>query len=48
VKIVEIIEGGCRETVGRSLTFTRSTDTILIVGTEGNRSRTMPGRCAGS
>jgi LPS export ABC transporter protein LptC len=48
VKIVEIIEGGCRETIGRSLTFTRSTDTILIVGTEGNRSRTMPGRCAGS
>lgn len=48
VKIVEIIEGGCRETVGRSLTFTRSTDTILIVGTEGNRSRTTPGRCAGS
>jgi lipopolysaccharide transport protein LptA len=48
VKILEIIEGGCRETLGASLTFIRSTDTISVVGTEGNRSRTMPGRCAGS
>jgi lipopolysaccharide transport protein LptA len=48
VKILEIVEGGCRETLGASLTFIRSTDTISVVGTEGNRSRTMPGRCAGS
>ena len=48
VKILEIVEGGCRETVGASLTFTRSTDTISVVGTEGNRSRTMPGSCAGA
>jgi lipopolysaccharide transport protein LptA len=48
VKILEIVEGGCRETRGASLTFIRSTDTISVVGTEGNRSRTMPGRCAGS
>jgi lipopolysaccharide export system protein LptA len=48
VKILEIVEGGCRETLGASLTFIRSTDTITVVGTEGNRSRTMPGRCAGS
>lgn len=45
VKVLEIVEDGCRETVGVSLTFTRSTDTINVVGTEGNRSRTMPGRC---
>ena len=48
VKILEIVEGGCRETLGASLTFIRSTDTISVVGTEGNRSRTMPGRCAES
>lgn len=46
VKIEEIIEGGCRETSGASLTFLRSTDTITVVGTEGNRSRTMPRPCA--
>jgi lipopolysaccharide transport protein LptA len=46
VKILETVEGGCRETLGAALTFTRSTDTISVVGTEGNRSRTMPGRCA--
>jgi len=48
VKILEIVDGGCRETLGASLTFIRSTDTISVVGTEGNRSRTMPGRCVGS
>jgi lipopolysaccharide transport protein LptA len=48
VKVLEIVDGGCRETVGASLTFIRSTDTISVVGTEGNRSRTMPGRCAGT
>ncbi len=48
VKILETVEGGCRETLGASLTFTRSTDTISVVGTEGNRSRTMPGSCAGT
>ncbi len=46
VKILETVEGGCRETRGAALTFIRSTDTISVVGTEGNRSRTMPGRCA--
>lgn len=46
VKILETVEGGCRETLGAALTFVRSTDTISVVGTEGNRSRTMPGRCA--
>jgi lipopolysaccharide export system protein LptA len=46
VTILETVEGGCRETLGASLTFIRSTDTISVVGTEGNRSRTMPGRCA--
>jgi lipopolysaccharide transport protein LptA len=46
VKIEEIIEGGCRETSGASLTFLRSTDTITVVGTEGNRSRTTPRPCA--
>jgi lipopolysaccharide export system protein LptA len=46
VRILEIVEGGCRETLGAALTFIRSTDTISVVGTEGNRSRTMPGRCA--
>jgi lipopolysaccharide export system protein LptA len=45
VRIVETVDGGCRETLGASLTFIRSTDTISVVGTEGNRSRTMPGRC---
>jgi lipopolysaccharide export system protein LptA len=46
VKILETVEGGCRETLGASLTFIRSTDTISVVGTEGNRSRTTPGTCA--
>jgi len=46
VRIVETVDGGCRETSGTSLTFIRSTDTITVVGTEGNRSRTTPGSCA--
>lgn len=45
VKILETVDSGCRETVGSALTFIRSTDTIAVVGTEGNRSRTIPGRC---
>jgi lipopolysaccharide export system protein LptA len=45
VKILEAVDDGCRETTGTALTFIRSTDTIAVVGTEGNRSRTTPGRC---
>jgi lipopolysaccharide export system protein LptA len=45
VRIFETVESECRETTGTVLTFVRSTDTIAVVGTEGNRSRTTPGRC---
>ena len=45
VRILETVDGGCRETLGAALTFIRSTDTISVVGTAGNRSRTMPGSC---
>ncbi len=37
----------CLETVGTILTFLRSTDTINVDGTDGNRSRTRPVPCPG-
>jgi lipopolysaccharide export system protein LptA len=45
VRVVERVDGGCRETLGLTLTFEGSADTITVVGTEGNRSRTRPGSC---
>ena len=46
VRIFEEKPQGCRETFGTVLTFTRSTDTIGVDGTEGNRSRTRSVPCA--
>lgn len=46
VRILEEKRQGCRETIGVVLTFTRSTDTINVDGTDGNRSRTRPVPCA--
>ena len=45
VRILEEKADGCRETVGRLLTFDRSTDTIAVDGTERNRSKTKPVPC---
>lgn len=45
-RIVEEKPDGCRETVGAVLTYVRSTDTITVEGTAGNRSRTRPVPCA--
>jgi lipopolysaccharide export system protein LptA len=45
VRILEKVTEGCRETVGASLTFARSTDTISVVGHEGSRSKTTPESC---
>ncbi|HXH05845.1 MAG TPA: hypothetical protein VNI83_04570 [Vicinamibacterales bacterium] len=45
VRVFERVDGGCRETLGLALTFEGSADTITVVGTEGNRSRTRPGSC---
>jgi lipopolysaccharide export system protein LptA len=47
VRILENVSDGCRQTVGATLTFARSTDTIAVVGNEGSRSKTTPGSCAG-
>lgn len=46
VRILEEKPRGCQETLGTVLTFTRSTDTISVDGTDGNRSRTRPVPCA--
>jgi LPS export ABC transporter protein LptC/lipopolysaccharide transport protein LptA len=46
VTILEEKSQACRETTGAALTFTRSTDTIAVVGTDGNRTRTKPVPCA--
>jgi lipopolysaccharide transport protein LptA len=45
VRILEQRADGCSETIGASLTFVRSTDTISVVGNEGSRSQTKPGPC---
>jgi lipopolysaccharide export system protein LptA len=45
VRILEQRADGCSETIGASLTFVRSTDTIAVVGNEGSRSQTKPGSC---
>jgi lipopolysaccharide transport protein LptA len=45
VRILEQRADGCSETIGASLTFVRSTDTISVVGNEGSRSQTKPGSC---
>jgi lipopolysaccharide transport protein LptA len=45
VRILEEKPDGCRETVGKFLTFDRSTDTIAVDGTERNRSTTKPVPC---
>jgi len=44
--VIERRTEGCQETIGTILTFLRSTDTINVDGTEGNRSRTRPVPCA--
>jgi lipopolysaccharide export system protein LptA len=46
VRILEKVGEGCRETIGATLTFVRSTDTISVVGSEGSRSQTKPEPCA--
>lgn len=46
VRLQEARAGGCRETTGVVLTFTRSADTITVDGTDGQRSRTVPVACA--
>ncbi|MGE3840846.1 MAG: LPS export ABC transporter periplasmic protein LptC [Vicinamibacterales bacterium] len=43
VRVLEQLPSECRETVGRSLTFYRSTDTILVDGNERDRTQTRSG-----
>lgn len=43
VRVLEQLPSECRETVGRTLTFYRSTDTILVDGNERDRTQTRSG-----
>lgn len=43
VRVFEQLPSECRETVGRTLTFYRSTDTILVDGNERDRTQTRSG-----
>ena len=45
VRVIEQKPDGCKETVGRLLTLEKSTDTITVVGTEGNRSKSLQVPC---
>jgi lipopolysaccharide export system protein LptA len=45
VRVLEQRADGCKETVGRLLTLEKSTDTITVVGTEGNRSKSLQVPC---
>jgi lipopolysaccharide export system protein LptA len=47
VRVLEQLSAECRETVGRSLTFFRTTDTILVDGNEQDRTQsTSGGKCS--
>jgi lipopolysaccharide export system protein LptA len=43
VRVYEQLPGECRETLGRTLTFFRSTDSISVDGNEESRTRTTTG-----
>jgi LPS export ABC transporter protein LptC len=48
VRVLEQRPGECRETLGRTLTFFRSTDTILVDGNEESRTQSISGgKCPG-
>lgn len=48
VRVLEQRPGECRETLGRTLTFFRSTDTILVDGNEESRTQSIAGgKCPG-
>jgi lipopolysaccharide export system protein LptA len=48
VRVLEQLPAECRETVGRTLTFFRSTDTILVDGNDQDRTQTTSGgNCPG-
>ena len=49
VRIYEQMPAECRETIGRTLTFYRSTDSISVDGNEESRTRTTSGgKCPGA
>jgi hypothetical protein len=47
-KLVRMAEKDCSETLGRILTFFRSTDRILVDGNEVARTQTTSADCPGS
>jgi lipopolysaccharide export system protein LptA len=47
-KLVRITTENCQETIGRTLTFFRSTDRILVDGNEIARTQTTSRDCPGS
>jgi LPS export ABC transporter protein LptC len=47
VRVLEQLPAECRETLGKVLTFFRSTDTILVDGNEERTQTTSGGKCPG-
>jgi hypothetical protein len=45
---VKLVESQCRESTGKTLTFFKSSDRVIVDGNEENRTQTKGGKCPSS